>query len=41
MTWPEEAGRGRTTSSAARDLQRLFPAPVRIVNLGLTLVAIT
>ena len=25
----------------SRDLRRLFPAPVRIVNLGLTLVAIT
>ncbi len=25
----------------SRDLRRLFPGPVRIVNLGLTLVAIT
>ena len=34
-------GRSTTTSSAARDLRALFPVPVRIVNLGMTLVAIT
>ena len=40
-TSPARAGRGRTTCSAARELRALFPVPVRIVNLGLTLVAIT
>ena len=33
-TSPARAGRRRTTCSAAGDLRRLFPGPVRIVNLG-------
>jgi SAM-dependent methyltransferase len=40
----EVAGKGWAKENhllGARDLRRLFPVPVRIVNLGLTLVAIT
>ena len=40
-TSPARAGRATTTSSAAATSGASFPVPVRIVNLGLTLVAIT